>query len=241
MVLSFTKVDSQGAWWLCQCSCGKQKEITGISLTTGHTKSCGCLHEHAIKKRAKKGRENHTANCQAAANSILEKGEKVCSRCKEIKPLSEFGKSSSTMCGFRSSCKPCRKVEHEGVKEETKIKAKAHRVLHLEDHKHRARWYKFGIGKEEYDRIMREQDYRCAICGTKEAGAGRDWHADHDHKCCPGKGAKTCGKCFRSFLCSKCNVTLGAVNDDVEILKKMISYLEHHRSKNEQPRYQIAA
>lgn len=31
-------------YWWCQCSCGApEKEISGIKLTTGRTKSCGCL------------------------------------------------------------------------------------------------------------------------------------------------------------------------------------------------------
>lgn len=29
--------------WLCQCSCGKQSQVVATFLTTGNTKSCGCL------------------------------------------------------------------------------------------------------------------------------------------------------------------------------------------------------
>ena len=29
--------------WLCRCDCGVKKAISGISLTSGKTKSCGCL------------------------------------------------------------------------------------------------------------------------------------------------------------------------------------------------------
>jgi hypothetical protein len=29
--------------WICQCDCGKQKEITSYCLKAGYTKSCGCL------------------------------------------------------------------------------------------------------------------------------------------------------------------------------------------------------
>jgi hypothetical protein len=28
--------------WLCRCSCGNVKSITGSALTSGHTRSCGC-------------------------------------------------------------------------------------------------------------------------------------------------------------------------------------------------------
>ena len=29
--------------WLCQCECENYVEVLGASLTSGHTKSCGCL------------------------------------------------------------------------------------------------------------------------------------------------------------------------------------------------------
>ena len=29
-------------YWLCQCVCGKQREVNGQRLTDGNTKSCGC-------------------------------------------------------------------------------------------------------------------------------------------------------------------------------------------------------
>ena len=31
------------AYWICQCDCGKIKEIAGIYLRNGNVKSCGCL------------------------------------------------------------------------------------------------------------------------------------------------------------------------------------------------------
>lgn len=31
-------------YWLCQCDCGKQKEIVGTNLKQGNTVSCGCYH-----------------------------------------------------------------------------------------------------------------------------------------------------------------------------------------------------
>lgn len=33
------------AYWLCQCDCGKTKEIAGTSLKQGASQSCGCLHK----------------------------------------------------------------------------------------------------------------------------------------------------------------------------------------------------
>lgn len=41
-------------YWLCQCDCGKQKEIRTDNLKTGRTQSCGCLHKEALYNLNKK-------------------------------------------------------------------------------------------------------------------------------------------------------------------------------------------
>ena len=30
-------------WWVCQCECGNQKYVSISRLTSGNTRSCGCL------------------------------------------------------------------------------------------------------------------------------------------------------------------------------------------------------
>ena len=49
---------------------------------------------------------------------------------------------------------------------------------------------------------------------------------DHDHSCC-GQG-RGCNKCVRMLLCSQCNMSLGAVKDNIKVLKSMIKYLEEY-------------
>lgn len=36
--------------WLCMCECGNEKQIRGGRLTSGATKSCGCLMREVIRK-----------------------------------------------------------------------------------------------------------------------------------------------------------------------------------------------
>lgn len=64
--------------------------------------------------------------------------------------------------------------------------------------------------------------YLCPICGRKEEecrGQGNKkvgaWVIDHCHKT----------NTFRGWLCHKCNRGLGAFNDDVNIISKIIEYL----------------
>lgn len=39
-------------WWLCECDCGNLKEVQRGNLTTGHTRSCGCLSRELTSKRS---------------------------------------------------------------------------------------------------------------------------------------------------------------------------------------------
>lgn len=41
--LDYTTSDKKSYYWLCKCDCGNFKEVPTINLTSGHTKSCGCL------------------------------------------------------------------------------------------------------------------------------------------------------------------------------------------------------
>ena len=48
------------ALWICRCCCGNKKIVIGGALTTGHTKSCGCLNrEISIKIHTKHGLYKH--------------------------------------------------------------------------------------------------------------------------------------------------------------------------------------
>ena len=37
-------------YYLCQCDCGTIAEVRGTGLSSGHTKSCGCLHKEIVSK-----------------------------------------------------------------------------------------------------------------------------------------------------------------------------------------------
>lgn len=84
---------------------------------------------------------------------------------------------------------------------------------------HLMRRYK--LDKEAYSELVESQGGRCAICGTVPDGK---LHVDHNHSCCPG--FNTCGQCVRGLLCMNCNRGIGHMQDDVEILKSAVKYLE---------------
>jgi hypothetical protein len=59
---------------------------------------------------------------------------------------------------------------------------------------------------------------RCEICGR--IPTAKSLHFDHCHQ----HGH------FRGWICNGCNCALGFVNDDVQILRKLIAYLERNRT-----------
>lgn len=74
---------------------------------------------------------------------------------------------------------------------------------------------KYGLTEEEYNSLFIKQQNRCAICGS-EFNEKHDGCVDHSH---------VTNK-VRGLLCTKCNTLLGMANDDINILKKAIHYLE---------------
>jgi hypothetical protein len=86
----------------------------------------------------------------------------------------------------------------------------------------------YNITSVDYDKMLNEQNDRCAICGGTDTGMPNvDYFCiDHDHSCCSTD--KTCGKCIRGLLCNVCNSLVGFSKENVGILLKTIEYLNTH-------------
>jgi hypothetical protein len=48
-VLKFARVRDGSTYWLCRCDCGKEKELKGAYIKSGHTVSCGCVRRASIQ------------------------------------------------------------------------------------------------------------------------------------------------------------------------------------------------
>ena len=85
------------------------------------------------------------------------------------------------------------------------------------------RKYRYGITSLEYDQKLEQQKGNCAICELPEtsldkSGAIRQLAIDHNHQ--TGK--------VRGLLCLRCNTSLGLLNENKEVLKAMLNYMETH-------------
>lgn len=175
---------------------------------------------------------------------------KQCSKCKLSKEYSSFNKGTNG--GYTSYCKDCQKQYYlertEGkrkrhsdgrirrcrvcevdklLSEFRKQKSSRYRVPYCKDcathyaHGNLMR-NKYGISAKIYAEMLYSQNNVCAICKKSDT---KRLSVDHDHSCCDGE--KSCGKCIRGLLCSRCNRTLGMIQDNTEYLKSMIKYLEN--------------
>lgn len=91
-----------------------------------------------------------------------------------------------------------------------------------------ARLRNYGLTPETYQSMLDAQSGRCAACGTSEPGGMyKNWHIDHDHACCPGRGS--CGKCVRGLLCNNCNLAAGYLADDPARATALAEYLTKTR------------
>ena len=121
---------------------------------------------------------------------------KICSKCKEEKPLSKFSSRTRDRNGnpteLRNDCQDCQSARG---KEVSSLKK-----LHTQP---------------------KNDTYQCPLCNrTKKDLSYTKWKdpfvLDHSH---------TTGK-FRGWICQDCNTAIARAHDDVNTLRNMIGYLE---------------
>jgi len=83
----------------------------------------------------------------------------------------------------------------------------------------------YGIGIEDYDRILAGQGGGCAICDKPPVLVGRMANratlvVDHDHE----TGA------IRGLLCNPCNLMMGRYDSDPDFVSRLLDYVQRdHR------------
>ena len=169
-------------------------------------------------------------------NALANKGLKNCTGCKEDKPLDQFYKAAKKKDGLTWRCKECQSKYYQDNREKILARSKQYREANPDylkqwraknaDHvKSNYRQRAYRLTQEQYDQMLKDQNYVCAICREEEKN-GKSLAVDHDHSCC--KGNKSCGECVRQLLCDHCNRMLGYARDNIETLKAAQNYLERH-------------
>lgn len=148
---------------------------------------------------------------------------KRCGRCNIIKPTSEFHRDRRF--GIKSYCKLC-SVEHRRQWIKKQARYDNGRVAEWRrenpDKVFSQHLRRYGFTPADYSDAMARSDGKCVIC-TAPFGKDTPPHIDHCHD--SGR--------LRGLLCMSCNIALGHFKDDVDRLRRAISYLEQRTAPDD--------
>lgn len=150
---------------------------------------------------------------------IINSGEFIfnCVRCKADKPNKEYyvlNRGSVRGRRFTGYCKKCRNHEKGRSKNHSESRRK---YMIKRD---------FNLDYSDYLDIHKIQNSCCAICGIAEknlVGKAKRLAVDHCHSTDKVRG----------LLCQKCNVGIGNLQDNSELLRKAADYIEFHKARHE--------
>jgi hypothetical protein len=173
---------------------------------------CGCGQE--VARRFARGHSRRKARVITTENGVM----KTCTKCEALKALDQFGTNKKARDGRSSWCMECSSAylrENPTHHDPASTRTRKLRV-------------KYGITDEGYDRMLAEQDGKCAICGRTGDEVGGRWArlaVDHDHQTDEVRG----------LLCSPCNSAIGLlqVQDSPEIVMSAAAYLLAHQAATE--------
>lgn len=139
-------------------------------------------------------------------------GEGWCSTCKGYRPINQFSPSSPRRCRGHQKPPPDPVKKAAYYREYKKANPEVYRRGELK---------RYGLTLEDYERVFKAQNGLCAICHRPEtrrtkAGKIAPLAVEHNHK--------TGG--VRELVCSRCNLALGMVGEDIEVAKSLVKYLE---------------
>ena len=133
---------------------------------------------------------------------------KKCTKCKEVKPLTDFHKHKKTRDGTHNTCKVCWLKRTNAWRKENKKRTKELQRNRI-----------YNLDEDWYETRLVEQDFRCAGCLVHQKDLEYSLCVDHCHTTEKPRG----------LLCRPCNLALGNSNDDPDTLRRLAQYAEETR------------
>lgn len=144
----------------------------------------------------------------------MENVNRICKKCNIEKALTNFSKNKLCLNGREHECRQCATIRKNKWE---RVELRKRKAIYLR--------YKFKLTIDEYEQMQLAQNNLCAICYQNETNVDKRWNklrdlaVDHCHR----TGT------IRALLCTKCNILLGTVNDNVSILENAIKYLQRFK------------
>ncbi|KKM28200.1 hypothetical protein LCGC14_1566990 [marine sediment metagenome] len=135
---------------------------------------------------------------------------KVCSICRQEKPLSEYYRRKTRKNAVQAACKVCclKRLNAFGKTKKGKICQKNY----FKKHQRRYTILQAGLTIKGYNRLFEQQNGCCAICERPQSDFIKHFDIDHNHK--TGK--------IRGLLCHNCNKNLGLYENNQRSFKQNI-------------------
>ena len=136
--------------------------------------------------------------------------KKQCSTCKEEKALDFFSKAGRGDA-LRADCKQCNANKYK------KWKTK-NRASYLKSTTNSALKIKYGIDLSDYEKLFKEQNGQCKICGATKPGRKgiKRFAVDHCHAT----------NKIRGLLCMACNTAIGLLKENPNLFDAAKQYLK---------------
>ena len=166
--------------------------------------------------------------CKNCGSTIKHVSSYSCVDCNVKRSISKLY-DDNLMAQYRT------KEKRQKYNEENKEKRKSYKLKYSEKQEikeQRQNYYKenknifvdkrlkrvYNISLEDYNKLLLEQNNKCAICGTEKCSSGKRMAVDHSH----------ISDKVRGLLCKNCNIGIGMFFDNVAFLKNAIEYLENN-------------
>lgn len=162
---------------------------------------------------------------------------KICTKCKTDKLDEDFYKHKYVKSGLSSQCKKCtsdyghenkdrinERRRNDGRKDirneqSRKWRETTHGKMITKDIVLKKR---YNISLIEYNELLKNQDYKCAVCLSpetsidKRTGKLRELSVDHNHYTGEARG----------LLCRSCNTALGSLKENEDIIYSLLNYIK---------------
>jgi hypothetical protein len=174
-------------------ACGELKTVDEFNANADRPDGFGFYCRVCYQAKAKEyyRRKRESKGFRVRPRVAPPAGRKWCPDCQEYLLIESFPRNASAKDGLNSYCK-----QH-----------------HIERGKRTYFERRYGIQREQVERMLDEQGGLCLICQRDLAGKG---HVDHDHE--TGE--------VRGILCFPCNGGLGQFREDTAILLRAVQYLD---------------
>lgn len=209
-------------WGTCHCGCGK-KTVIPSTTESQRNKFRGVPMKYVTGHREYRGKVIEIKERNKRTKVAPPSGSKICRSCAKEKSLSEFSQDLRRKDKRAAYCLSCNKARRytyylEHPEKDEQRKENMRDPVYRERTKWERAFKQYGITKQEYESMFSNQNGLCAICGKTYQRNGKEYLLiDHCH---------TTGK-VRGLLCHKCNVGIGLLTHEPELLRKAIHYLTH--------------